>query len=177
MDLPELQIADILRYLGEEYNQESAPSLPLHTCNNYPTSARSSSSICPTALNKRMASPFKGSLDLLSYTTTMKPTRRGLLGMAVTPWEFVCALTTDFRWCSTTTLQNAGAAKQLSATLIKISTTLLTSKRSRHVSLLSVEHRLLAWTTDQWRGFTGGRTFQNTIHDVKRNKRSLARWQ
>ena len=30
MDLPELQINDILRYLGENDNQESAPSLP-HT--------------------------------------------------------------------------------------------------------------------------------------------------
>jgi hypothetical protein len=50
--------------------------------------------------------PLKDSLDLLSYTTTMiTPTRRGLLGTAVTPGEFVCALTTDFRWCSTTTLQ------------------------------------------------------------------------
>ena len=41
--------------------------------------------------------PLKDSLDLLSYTTTITPTRRGLLGTAVTPGEFVCALTTDFR--------------------------------------------------------------------------------
>ena len=49
--------------------------------------------------------PLKDSLDLLSYTTTITPTQRGLLGTAVTPGEFVCALTTDFRWCSTTALQ------------------------------------------------------------------------
>jgi hypothetical protein len=33
----------------------------------------------------------------------------------------------------------AGAAKQISTTLVKVSTELLTSQRSRHVSLLSVE--------------------------------------
>jgi hypothetical protein len=37
-----------------------------------------------------------------------------------------------------------GAAKQLSTTLVKVSTELLTSKRSRHVSLLSDEHRPLS---------------------------------
>jgi hypothetical protein len=39
----------------------------------------------------------------------------------------------------------AEAAKQLSTTLVKVSTELLTSKRSRYISLLSV----LARTTDR----------------------------
>jgi hypothetical protein len=35
MDLPELQIDNILRYLGEDDNQEYDP--PSHTCTNYLT--------------------------------------------------------------------------------------------------------------------------------------------
>ena len=89
------QIEDILRYLGEDDNQESAPSLPhlkyqlphLSHCLHRPVLLHSTRGWQP---------PLKDSLDLLSYTTTITPTRRGLLGTAVTPGEFVCALTTDF---------------------------------------------------------------------------------
>ena len=83
MDLPELQIDDILRYLGEDDNQESAPFPPTP---NVPTSSHqpSSPSTCRTTLNSRMATPFQGQRGSTKYTTAITPTRRGLPGTAVT---------------------------------------------------------------------------------------------
>jgi hypothetical protein len=174
MDLPELQINDILRYLGEDDNQEPAPCFQ-HLMYQLPH--LSHLLIRPVILHSTRGwqPPLKDSLILLSYTKTITPTRRGLLRTAVTSGEFVCALTNDNRLPMKFNHNIAGAAKQLSTTIVKVSTELLTSKRSRHVFMLSVGQRLLARTTDRWQGFTEGRTFQNTIHDVKRNKR-LARW-
>jgi hypothetical protein len=79
MDHPELQIDDILRYLGEDDNQESAPSLP-HLM--YQLTQPSPPSTCPTVLNKRMATPFKGQLGSTKlyfnhHTYTKRATRDG----------------------------------------------------------------------------------------------------
>ena len=83
MDLPELRRDDILRYLGEDDNQESAPIPPTP---NVPTSSPqpSSPSTCRTTLNSRMATPFQGQRGSTKYTTAITPTRRGLPGTAVT---------------------------------------------------------------------------------------------
>ena len=81
MDLPELQIDDILRYLGEDDNQESAPFPPTP---NVPTSSHqpSSPSTCRITLNSRMATPFQGQrgsakLYYSNHTYTKRATRDG----------------------------------------------------------------------------------------------------
>ena len=81
MDLHELQIDDILRYLGEDDNQESAPIPPTP---NVPTSSPqpSSPSTCRTTLNSRMATPFQGQrgstkLYYSNHTYTKRATRDG----------------------------------------------------------------------------------------------------
>ena len=149
---------------------------PLPPTPDVPTTSPqpSSPSTCSTALNKRMATPFKGQLGSTKlyynhHTYTKRATQDGHHTWRVRMC-FDDGLPMMFNHST------VGAVKQLFITLAKVNTELLTSKRSRHVSLLRVEHRLLAKTTYRWRGFTWGRTFQKTIHDVKRNKR-LARWQ
>jgi hypothetical protein len=124
----ELQIDDILRYLGENDNQESALS-HRHLMYQLPHLSHRLHRPVPLHSTRGWQPPLKDCLDLLSYTTTITPTRRGLLGTAVTPGEFVCALTTDFRNPMMFNHNIAGAAKQLSTTLVKVSTELLTSTR------------------------------------------------
>jgi hypothetical protein len=73
LDLPELQIDDILRYLRQDDKQESAPqTLDVPTTSPQP----SSPSTFPTALNKWMAS---GSTKLYynHHTYTKRVTRDG----------------------------------------------------------------------------------------------------
>jgi hypothetical protein len=91
MDLPELQIDDILHYLEENDNKESAPSLP-HLMYQLPHLSHRLHRPVLLHSTRGWQPPLKDSLDLLSYTTTITPTQRGLLGTVVTPGEFVYVL-------------------------------------------------------------------------------------
>ena len=149
MDLPELQIDDILRYLSEDDNEESAASLPHLMYQPHHLSHRLHRPVLLHSI-RGWQPPLKDSLDLLKailhyynhHTYTKRVTRDGRHAWRV-------------RMCFDDGLPMmfnhniAGAAKQLSTPLVKVSTELLTSKRSRQVPLLSVEYRLLARTTDR----------------------------
>jgi hypothetical protein len=86
----------------------------------------SSPSTCPTALNKRMAIPFKvqpGSTKLYynHHTNTKRATRDGRH-----TWRVRICFDDGLPMMFNHNI--AGAAKQLSTTLVKVSTKLLTSK-------------------------------------------------
>ena len=119
------------------------PPTPVPTTSPKP----SSPSTCPTALNKRMVTSFKGQLGSTKlyynhHTYTKRATQDGHH-----TWRVRMCFDDGLPMIFNHSI--AGAAKQLSITLVKDNTELLTSKRSRHVCLLSVEHRLLARTTDR----------------------------
>jgi hypothetical protein len=174
MNLPKLQIDDILRHLIGDDNQESAPSFP----HLYQLPHLSHRLHRPVLLQSTRGwqPPLTDSLDLLK--AILQPSHLHEEGYSGQPSHLESSYVHWRRTSDDVQPQHCRGGKTtfLHCTLVKVSTELLTLKRCRHVSLLSVEHRLLARTTDRWRGFTGGWTFQNTIHDVKRNKR-LARWQ
>ena len=122
---------------------------PLPPTPDVPTTSPqpSSPSTCPTALNKRMATPFEGQLGSTKlyynhHTYTKRATRDGRH-----TWRVRMCFDDGLPMMFNHNI--SGTAKQLFTTLVKVSTELLTSKRSRHVPLLSVEYRLLARTTDR----------------------------
>jgi hypothetical protein len=85
---------------------------------------KSSPSTCPTALNKRLATPFKGQLGSTKlyynhHTYTKRATQDGCH-----TWRIHMCFDNGLPMMINYNI--AGAAKQLSTTLVKVSTELLT---------------------------------------------------